>query len=46
MGAAKTDGSILQLEDLARKEIEKLSKQIHIEFNYEEDEQHKRFVLV
>ena len=44
MGASRTESGIIQLEDIARKEIEKHSKQTYIEFNYDKDEQHKYFV--
>lgn len=44
MGAAHTESGIVRLESLARKEIERLSKQKVIEFNYDQDEQHKSFV--
>jgi hypothetical protein len=44
MGAAHTESGISRLENLARKEIERLSKQRVIEFSYDQDEQHKSFI--
>ena len=44
MGSSCVESDIKQLESLARKEIEKLTKQKAIEFNYEQDEHHISFV--
>ena len=44
MGLANAESDINQLESLACKEIEKLSKQRAIEFTYDQDEHHIRFV--
>ena len=43
MGLANAESDINQLESLACKEIEKLSKQRAIEFTYDQDEHHIRF---
>jgi transposase len=44
MGSANVESDIRQLESLARKEIEKLTKQKAIEFTYDQDEHHISFV--
>ena len=44
MGAALTESSISQLESKARQEIERLTRQKVIDFNYDQDEQHVSFV--
>jgi transposase len=44
MGSANAETDISQLESLARKEIEKLTKQKAIEFTYDQDEHHISFV--
>ena len=44
MGAAYTKSDLAQLELLARKEIEELSRQKVLEFNYDPDEQHVNYV--
>jgi len=44
MGAAITESGITELVSLARKEIERLTRQKDIEFGYEQDEHHISFL--
>jgi len=44
MGVAHCESDIVQLENSARKEIERISGQKEIEFDYQQDEQHINFV--
>jgi len=44
MGVAHSESGIAQLESSARKELERLTRQVIIDFNYDQDEQHIRFV--
>jgi transposase len=44
MGSASTESSIVHLESLARKEVERLTGQRDLAFEYEQDEQHVDFI--
>lgn len=44
MGTARTKSEIVRLENLARKEIEKLTRQKVIEFSFDQDVQHVNFI--
>lgn len=45
MGSSKEESKLVRLEELARREIEILSKQKNIAFTYDEDEKHVQFLM-